>query len=71
MNEATRIVVQLTANAVKQYNNHVKKDAAAWRDYDERNLATCLAACRTQGLTPQLIRDIDGTVAVRFGYVDF
>lgn len=70
MNEATRIVVQLTANAVKQYNDHVKANTGS-RTYDERNLSTCLAACKGQGLAPQLIRDIDGTVAVRFEQVEF
>lgn len=66
MTEATRIVVQLTAAAVKQYNSHAAKRWDWARQSDQRTLETCLAACRTQGLQPTLIRDIDGTVAVKF-----
>lgn len=71
MNEATRITVQLTANAVKQLNAHILAGKKELREYDERNLATCLAACKAQGLNIEIIRDIDSTVAVSFKKLEF
>ena len=66
MTEATRRVVQLTAAAVTQYNNHLANGSEWARQTDQRSLDTCMAACKAQGLQPKLIRDIDGSVAVMF-----
>lgn len=71
MDEATRITVQLTADAVKRLNTNIRQQKDRLRDHDERTLATCLAACKARGLDPLLIRDIDGTVAVNFEKLQF
>ena len=66
MTTATRIVVQTTAHAIKRLNTNIKEGRTWARTADERALETCLAVCRAQGLQPLLIRDIDGSVAVKF-----